>query len=110
MSLVAEAIVTSSRPRTLTWTAMTVSPPGTGTCSLNTRLTPATLIAVFGPGWMVTLSGIPPTVTELTTASPVQPEHVVFDVAWVTPTTIAGTPRTPIRVSFTDAVAVEVPG
>src|SRR2546423_4592607 len=113
MSLVADERITSSRPATMTWTPLTRRPwsaPGTGSCSLSTMRVPGRMIVVFGPGWMATRIPLPRTVREATTVSPTEPAQVVREDTWTRPTLITGMPRPPSLASWTEAVAVEVPG
>lgn len=73
-------------------------------------VTPSTLTVVFAPGCRFTFTGIPPTLSELTVASPDEPAQVVVEEVCTRPTLITGSPKTPIVASCTEAEAADVPG
>jgi hypothetical protein len=110
-SLDDDARTTSSRPSALMCSAFTSSPldaPATGFCSLKINVTPSTLTWVLAAGWTSTLTGTPPTVIDAIVLVALSLEHELVDSDWTAPTWIAGSPRTPMDASSTEAVAVDV--
>jgi len=117
MSLVDEArttlAVTRLMPRALipTCTALTVSVPGPAICSLRIRLTPRTLIFVFGAMTVgLAITTTLPTLRYAMVALPVSAAQVLADCDCTAPTLITGTPARPILVLSTDAWATDTAG